>query len=232
MTPLARMLDPKIFKRVVWIANCSDVGGFSVITFDDWRTNTFKVFLEIDTVRIWYEKYGARYWRTIDLVPKACYYLGQFGWYWDYSVGEGLPPTSPRIGNILPWPYREAVTTGEYLPMNIYTDQDIILFHGQAALDNIKKQQAFIARRKRQRESCLAANFPYTPKTEKRTVINEDTPMDWPGTPTGEMTPPTPDAPPTPPEQAGPGVTIVKLTALYGETPPTRPDGLTLTVTL
>lgn len=232
ITPGVWTQDPKFIKRVNWIANCAGVAGFNLIVFDDWRSNDFKIFMEVKLVRVWYQQYGAWYWRSVDLVPPVCYYLGRHGWYWDYDLKTGITPTGSRGTKTLPWPYRESVTTGEYLPLNIYTDEDIVLFHGQPALDNIRSQQNFVAQRKTRRELCLAARYAWTPKTQQRTVINQDTPMEWPGKPIEQMTPPTPDAPPTPAEQTGPGVSVAKLTASYGETPPTRPDGLRLTLEL
>lgn len=232
MSPLARTLDPAIYKRISWIANCGAVSGFDVITMDDWRTNDFKVFMEVDRVIYWFEQAGSWWWKSRELTPHSCYYLGKFGWYWDYDIGEGLPPTSPRIGNIHPWPYAPALKTGEYLPLNVYTKEDIVFFHGENALKNVEKQQAFIAARKARRDACLTANYPRKTTTTQKTVPTDQQPMDWPGTPTEQMTPPPPEAAPTPPEQAGPGATIAKLTITFGETSPLRGDGLQLSLYL
>lgn len=111
-------------KRVMWITSCASVASFWLIGFDDWKTNNFRVFIEVLALREYYAerispwmigelfeliptageifKKPVMLWRIKDLEPHSCYYLGQYPWHWDYEMCAPRPPGPGMIAWEMP----------------------------------------------------------------------------------------------------------------------------------
>jgi hypothetical protein len=244
-------VDKKLEKRFRWISACSATLSFSLFLFDDWRSNTFKVFLQVFSVYFYPFPEYPWYYEAKNLIPNSCYYMGQFPIYWDYNQGMPIAPSgllytlipipalplsaegltaklksSPRI---TPFSMTPSLFSGEYLPLHIYTRDDLTFFHGKNAAENVGRQQAFIKQRKLMRDDCLKKRYPAPASEAKREVQTDQGPKDWPGKEIKDLTLPTPGPPPGVPLGAPLPAT---LTLFFGETVPTRPDGMSLTLSL
>lgn len=114
ITPGIGAVNRSLEKRINWILTCASVESFYLIAFDDWKTNKFRIFIEVTSVREYYverveapfigplfeliPKVGELFkeqvtlWRTKPLDPHSCYYLGQYPWHWSYEWGHAIPP--------------------------------------------------------------------------------------------------------------------------------------------
>ena len=172
--------DQKFRKRVYWIVKCGSFAGGIIFFQDNWRSPTIKTFFRAEYIRTWPFPEYPWYYRDVELTSPSCFYLGRFPYYWDYQYGfprwphgkimdhipiraAAMPPVlnfkpAPPVQPTQPFSMTPSVYTNEYLPMNIYTRQDISFFHGEAALQNIDRQTAFIEERKRMLQDCLKKN--------------------------------------------------------------------------
>lgn len=170
------LVDPKLTKRVGWVVNCASATSFSIIEYDDWKSKLMKVFLEVKGIIFWFETGGKWLFKWITLPSPQCYYLGKFPWYWDFYYGMPISPSGktwtyipikapylptafgihpPRPpGQIKIFPMEPSVISGEYLPLSVYTREDISFFHGDSGLINLERQVAFLNARELRMFSC------------------------------------------------------------------------------
>ena len=95
-------------------------------------------------------------------------------------------------------------------------------------------QVATLAYRKRWHEDCKARMYPPDPPRPQRTVYSPLGPAPWTGKPMRELTLPTPEAAPTPPDEPGvvPAVKTMRVTLNFSLKEFIPPEGFNLFITL
>jgi hypothetical protein len=236
-------INRSLEKRITWITNCASVCAFYLITFDDWKTNKWKIFIEVTSIREYYVERGATLYKSVDLEPHSCYYLGQYPWHWNYengvaiAPGGGFPyqPTDPKIQALIeaqkgePWtgprlgPY-EGTTGGTGLSPELlenYDEDDFIFYQGRKKYGNYLAQLDFQNYLNTRLKKCIRSNYPpeeWLPKVKVKTPQGV---AEWPGKPFKELDVPTPTAP-----KGKYPKRVIHLGLNYS--PYTREDGLTL----
>lgn len=219
-----------------------------MIGFDDWKTNKFRIFIRVFSVREWYVEKGVTLWRIKDLDPNSCYYLGQYPWHWDYEFGSPLPPGPGMIAWTRPTEIRKLISEapkekwtgpqrGPYegtpgipgvtgVTLENLSEEEMIFYHGKLKYANYLSQMSFQEWLNTRLKNCIAQKYPPPGWKPKVRVREAGTDMDWPGEPIRSLDPPIPmgrRALPPGVEQTTTSVTM----ALYFS-PPDREDGMTL----
>lgn len=152
-----------------------------------------------------------------------CYYLGKYPWYWDHTFHS---PHSPYDSwSVQKYIYYNKVSTavGEYIPVHLYTEEDLLLFFGPEGKKDIDAQVAFLNGLDGRHGECFKRKYVKPPKEPQATVITPKGPSNWPGVSWSDIKIPTPEGRPLyPPKQ------ILRLT--YEIIPSTIKDGLMLTL--
>jgi len=223
-------VDPKLRKRIEWLARCGNLAGFYLIALDEWKTNLWKLFLKVTTVWEWIEYQGI--WRpfTKHLEPPSCYYLGRYPWYWNLPNNHPAGPYTAYVGPNMVFNFTPEYPGKPFIYHDIITDPAREFFYKPEEIKSVRAQERFIKERTNLWKNCIAREYPKPTQKPRRLV---ETPIDvgeWPGKPVTQLTPPTPYAPPSPPWVTRENV--LRATMLMGFTPPNRPDGLLITVTI
>jgi len=223
-------VDARLIKRIEWLARCGNLAGFYLIALDEWKTNLWKIFLKVTVVWEWIEYQGI--WRpfTKHLEPPSCYYLGRYPWYWNLTYNHPVGPYTAIGGFNVTFSFEPYYPTDVPYQWEKMTDEDIKFFVSEKALKVVRAQEKFIKERATLWKNCIALEYPKPTQKPRRLV---ETPIDvgeWPGKPVTQLTAPTPYAPPSPPWVTRENV--LRATMLMGFTPPDRPDGLLITVTI
>lgn len=240
---MVSLINRSLEKRLTWITNCAGAAAFYLITHDNLKTNKWGIFVEITSIREYYILYGHPAYRSRDLEPHSCYYLGQYPWHWNYEYGCPMPPvggstyqpadlkirslieaqkaepwTGPRMG-----PY-EGTTGGTGLSTELlanYDEEDFIFYHGKRKYGNYLAQQQFENDLTTRLKKCIRLKYPpeeWLPKVKVKTPQGV---AEWPGKPFKELDIPTPTAP-----RGRYPKRVIHLGLNYS--PYTREDGLTL----
>lgn len=238
----------KLGNRITWIIKCASLSAFWIISFDDWKTNTWKYFIEAYQMRIWYEKEGKWFWEVKDLQPHSCYYLGRYPMYWDYDTYQLVSP----LGQFVHRPFTERVLkkvqdpafkpparkttavwlghpyhpTAEWEAYKNQPEEDNRFFLGNEIVDNWMEQLAAAEWLKTRSKDCIAKHYAKPEKVPKGKVMTPQGLADWPGKPFDQLTLPTPEVLPTP----APGIPYTRITLKITMrfSPIERPDGLTI----
>lgn len=223
-------VDKKLAKRITWIIRCAGASSFYSILFNDFKSNAFKSFIEVITIRNYFDPTNPWRYEIADLQPHQCYFLGTFPWYWNFRTHTAVHPMTSYDENSVQFQMRLQWKDIDSRILEAYTDEEIKFFHGEEALKSITAQRKFLIYLGNRLNDCLKEYYPKEAKPTPGTVMTPDGLKNWPGVQMTELRLPGTN----PPFQPGPGQKIIKviLSVSFGTDGAKSPKGMLLQTTI